>query len=130
MNSAPITIAIIDDDVSIRVALQRVCRLLGWSTQIYGSGADFIESLDAGTKRADCILLDAHMPEMTGLELLHQLKDRGVHVPTFVLTGDDVSEVSRRYVAAGAVGCLGKPIGARDILGAVERVLARSRTSG
>ena len=93
---------------------------------MYGSGADFIDSLDAGTKRADCILLDAHMPEMTGLELLHQLKDRGVHVPTFILTGDDVSNVSRHYVAAGAVGCLGKPISSRDISSAVERALARS----
>jgi FixJ family two-component response regulator len=128
MNSSLLTIAIIDDDASVRVALQRLCQLLGLSTQIFGSGADFFESLDAGAKCADCILLDAHMPEMTGLELLHQLKGRGVQVPTFLLTGDDMSEVSRHYVGSGVTSCLSKPVSARDILGAVERIRACSPT--
>ena len=124
------SIAIIDDDASVRVSLQRLCQVLGLTTTTYGSGSEFLASLDEGNEVVDCLLLDAHMPEMTGLELLRLLDDRGVRIPTIMLTGDDPADISPRYIAAGAVQSLGKPVSGARLLAAVEPYIRVPGDSG
>ena len=124
MNSEPLTIAIVDDEESVRTGLRRLCTALGLNASVYGSGRDFIASLEAGLPRPDCLLLDAHMPQMGGLEVQRHLTDAGVDIATIVYTADDAPEAKARYIAAGVTEYLRKPIAGDELLEALERVMA------
>ncbi len=119
-----ISVAIVDDEHSVRVSLRRLCEALGLDATVYASGRDFIDALHAGVTRADCLLLDAHMPQMTGLELQNFLVESGSRLPTVVYTADDAPEARARYVAAGVREYLRKPIGGEELLAAIEKAIA------
>src|SRR3954468_9597790 len=97
----PPSIAIVDDDESVRVSLRRLCLVLGLRATAYPSGEDFFRALEVSEHGPDCLLLDAHMPRMTGLEVQLQLLRAGVGFPTIIYTADDAPEVLARYVDAG-----------------------------
>lgn len=124
MTTPRVSIAIVDDEESVRVGLRRLCTALGLKAVAYGSGLEFIEMLDAGAMRPDCLLLDAHMPDMTGLEVQQHLVARSARFPTIVYTADDAPEAQARYVAAGTAEYLRKPIGGDELLAAIARALA------
>jgi len=121
------SIAIVDDEESIRVSLRRLCAAVGVDATIYASGQEFLVALDAGGVAPDCLLLDAHMPRMTGLEVHQQLVRRNVSFPTVIYTADDAPEAQARYRAAGVAEYLLKPIGADELLAALERVVTQPR---
>ena len=118
-----VAVAIVDDEALVRVSLRRLCIAFGLGATAYGSGREFLESLETDAPMPDCLLLDIQMPEMTGLELQRHLTKRGTHIPTIVVTADDAPEARARCLAAGAVEYLRKPIGA-------EELLARHRARG
>ena len=118
-----LSVAIIDDESSVRVSLRRLCHALGLTATVYASGREFITALQSGAPRADCLLLDAHMPQMSGLELQQHLVDSGVRFPTVVYTADDAPEAQARYFAAGVQEYLQKPIGGEDLLAAIYRAV-------
>jgi FixJ family two-component response regulator len=118
-----ISVAIVDDDTSVRVSLRRLCEVYGLSASVYASGREFLIALDTGSPSADCLLLDAHMPEMTGLELQRRLVAQGVRIPTIVFTADDEADVPAHYIAAGIVGYLRKPLCGEDLLDAIQRAV-------
>ena len=123
-----ISIAIVDDEESVRIGLRRLCGALGLNPTIYASGRELIDSLDAGAPHPDCLLLDAHMPQMAGLELHQHLVHSGVHVPTIVYTADDAPEVQARYIATGVADYLRKPIGGDELIAAIERAITARRS--
>ena len=118
-----ISVAIVDDDASVRVSVQRLCRVLDLEATVYASGREFLASLADGTPRPDCLLLDAHMPEMTGADLLRRLAADGVRIPTIVFTADDSLDVSMQYASGSLVAYLRKPITSDDLLEAVARAV-------
>ena len=120
---AQITIAIIDDDALVRVSLRRLCEAFGWSARTYASGREFLDSLADGDARPDCLVLDAHMPEMTGFEMLRHLTARGMRIPTIVCTADDTTEVRARYVGAEFVAYLKKPVGGDRLRDAIDQAV-------
>lgn len=120
----PVSVAIVDDEALVRVSLRRLCNAFGLTATAYGSGREFLDALN-GTL-PDCLLLDIQMPEMTGLELQRHLTTLGVSIPTIVVTADDAPEARARCMAAGAVEYLRKPIGADELLSAIERAVANS----
>ena len=71
-----LSIAIVDDEELVRISLRRLCRALGLAAIVYASGSELIEAIDARETRPDCVLLDAHMPNKTGLEVQQQLVGR------------------------------------------------------
>jgi FixJ family two-component response regulator len=121
--SAELHIAIVDDEELIRVALRRFCSALGMRVSTYASGRALIDGLDESACAPDCLLLDAHMPDMTGLEILQQLVRRAVRFPTIIYSADDEPEAIHRYVEAGAVAYLRKPVLAAALVGAITRAV-------
>jgi FixJ family two-component response regulator len=124
--SRPFSVAIVDDEASVREGLRRLCSAMGMNPTVHASGHDFIASLAGEGPGPDCLLLDAHMPEMTGLEVHQHLVSRGVHVPTVVFTADDATELRNRYLAAGVNGYLRKPITDDQLLTAIERAVGEN----
>src|SRR5947209_2003391 len=114
--SPQVRVAIVDDETSVRVSLRRLCEALGLRATAYSSGQEFIDALERETPPPDCLLLDAHMPEMTGLEVQQHLVACGARFPTIIYTADDSPEAQARYMAAGVAEYLRKPVGGEELL--------------
>jgi len=119
-------IVIVDDEESVRTGLRRLCVSLGLRASVYASGSEFLQSLAADVAPPECVLLDAHMPHMSGLDVQRHLVDAGLKIPTIVYTADDAPEAEARYIAAGVTAYLRKPIAGDDLLAAIEQVMTRA----
>ena len=101
-------IAIVDDDPSVLKALQRTLRIRALLSKTFGSAREFLASLPDGLP--ECLIVDLQMPEMTGLELHHQLTRSGIHIPTIIITAHSDIRLRERSEAAGIFAVLFKPL--------------------
>jgi FixJ family two-component response regulator len=111
-------IAIVDDDESVRKALQRLLRSAGTASESFPSGEAFLDSLP--DHKPDCVILDLHMPRVTGFDVLAQLAKQGVSAPVIIITGHDSAEAYDRAMAGGATTYLRKPVNDDTLLDAVR----------
>jgi FixJ family two-component response regulator len=119
------TVYVIDDDPSVRRALDRLLRSHHRQVSTYSSAQDFLsKKLDPGPA---CIVLDLKMPEMSGLDLQQLLAPGRDHLPIVFISGHGDISVSVRAMKAGAVDFLTKPFEASQVLGAIDTALERSR---
>lgn len=114
---------IVDDEESVRNSVGFMLQTTGYSVRAWPSGAFFLREL----KSADpgCILLDIRMPEMDGLQVLQQLRARGVTMPVIVLTGHGDVSIAVKAMRAGAADFLEKPFEAEQLLCAIEKAFAQ-----
>jgi len=110
-------VAIVDDEEPIRKALKRLLRSANLESESFASGSAFLDSL--ASRRPDCVILDLHMPGMTGLHVLQRLQQAGVRLPTIVITAYDEPETRNHCLAAGAAAYLRKPLEDTLLLDAV-----------
>lgn len=115
-------VAIVDDEEPIRKALKRLLRASGLEAEGYASGAAFLEN--SAQRRPDCVVLDLHMPGMSGLQLLRQIKSSGERLSIVVITAHDEPETREQCLAAGAKAYLRKPLDERMLLNAISAALA------
>jgi FixJ family two-component response regulator len=120
--STPATVAVIDDDASVRKALRRLLRAAGMQVQTFATAEDF---LGAAERPPDCLVLDVRLPGLGGLELQRRLAAEGRHVPIVFITGHQDEQARREALAAGAVDFLLKPFEDESLLQAVTRAAAR-----
>jgi DNA-binding response OmpR family regulator len=120
MGATP-SIAIVDDDESVRRALARLLRSLGHEPLVFASGEEFLRSLL--DRCLDCVLMDLHLPKSTGLEILQSMRERSRMPPVIIMTGFDEPDTRERCLAAGAADYIAKPIDAADLAAALSRVL-------
>ena len=116
---------IVDDDKSLRRAVDSLCRSVGLQTRTYGSAQEFLDA-----KREDiagCLVLDVRLPGMSGLDFQSQLAELGIHLPVILVTGHGDIPMSVRAMKAGAVDFLPKPFRDQDLLDAVTTAIERDR---
>lgn len=130
--TAPPLIHIVDDDDSLRGAMQRLLTAAGYRVKAYASAGDFL--LDPPGEAPGCLLLDLHMPGPSGLDLQQALARHGVRLPVIFLTGHGDLATGIRAMKAGAVDFLTKPVEREPLLAAITRALeadaARSAARG
>ncbi len=114
---------IVDDDKSFRTALARLMGAAGFRTATYESGEDLLARLS--DPEAGCILLDLHMPGLSGLELQDQLAECAPMLPILLLTGRAEIRATVQAIKAGAEDFLEKPASREALLEAVDRALRR-----
>jgi FixJ family two-component response regulator len=119
-------IAVVDDEEAVCRALERLLRSVGFDVETFASGAAFLES--RGRWRADCVVLDMHMPGVSGADVQARLAAAAQEVPVVVITGRDSDDVRERAMAAGAAAYLRKPIDDQTLLSALAAAIARGRT--
>ena len=115
-------IAVVDDEEPVRKALKRLLRAAGLEAEGYASGKDFL----AAERRPDCVVLDLHMPVMSGQALLRQIRKMSTRMPVVVITAHDTAETRDECIAAGAAAYLRKPLDDRLLLNAISVALAKS----
>jgi FixJ family two-component response regulator len=121
-------IAIVDDEECVRKALQRLMRSAGLAVETYAAGADFLQALPEHDP--DCVVLDIHMPGLTGFDVLARLADMEPLLPVVIITGHDSPEVQTRALAGGAVAYLRKPINDQTLLDAITDAMAHTPGAG
>lgn len=115
-------VLVVDDEVHLRSALQRVFTLSGYQVELYESGAMLLEKADL--LRPGCILLDMLMPAMNGLEIQRELIARDCALPLVFLTGSAEVRSAVAAMRAGAVDFLEKPFDNADLVHRVGNALA------
>jgi FixJ family two-component response regulator len=109
-------IAIVDDDASVRRALQRLVESAGYTVRTFASAREFLDWLPQG--QAACLVLDVHMNGMSGFDLQQRLA-----VPVIFITAHDDALTLERIKRARAAGHLRKPIDEQAVLSAIRRAV-------
>jgi FixJ family two-component response regulator len=112
---------VVDDDDSVRRATRRLLRAAGYEVETYSSGAEFLDAVK--DRRPGCVIVDLHMPGMSGLEVQSTLTVSGLDIPVLFITAYDDPGARDRAVQAGAVGYLRKPFSEEALLKAIDAAL-------
>lgn len=121
----PTLVHLVDDDASVRAAVEDLLASVGLDTRSYVSAADFLERarLDA----PGCLVLDVRMPGMNGLDLQQELQRRGLALPIVFITGHGDIPMSVRAMKQGALEFLTKPFRDQDLLDAIDQALRKAQ---
>lgn len=117
------TVYIIDDDLSVRKGLTRLVKAAGIHAESFESATEFLDSGEC--QEHGCIILDVHMPEMTGPELQEKLVEAGCSMPIIFLSAHEDVPTTARAMKKGAVNFLTKPVNVDELLTAIDESLAR-----
>lgn len=120
MPSEP-TIFIVDDDQAVREALSFSLKEEGFQVECYASAQAFLEGYDPDKR--GCLLLDIHMPGMSGREMIPVLVALRVDLPVIVITGRGDGELAKELMREGAADCLEKPFSREILLERIYQVL-------
>ena len=114
-------VAIVDDDDSMRNALDGLLKAVGFSTRAFASAEEFLKS--GQQKQISCLIADIRMPGMSGLELQAQLNAERCRIPTIFITAHGDEKMRLQALRAGAVEFLSKPFDDEALLDSVRAAL-------
>jgi two-component system CheB/CheR fusion protein len=115
---------VVDDDDDVRRAICSVLEDEHIVVQTFHTAEAFLHAFQPG--REACLLVDAYLPGMGGLDLLHQMTKAGHQLPTMMITGHSDVAIAVQAMKAGASEFIEKPIGRLDLLAAVSRALVQA----
>src|SRR5215475_10580731 len=120
-----ILVAVVDDEESVCRALLRLLRATGLDVETFSSSSTFLESMRERlpSRRPDCVVLDLHLPGLTGIDVQRQLKAEKIPLPIIMITGNEEAGVQEKVLSEGAHAFLVKPINARNLLDAIEHAV-------
>ena len=120
--TAPV-IAVIDDDASVRRALQRLLQSAGFTVETFATAREFLEA--DSWAQTGCLVLDVHLPGMSGYQLQEHLAASGVVIPIVFITAYDDASTRERVERSGAVGYLRKPFDQETLIEAIRRAIGQ-----
>lgn len=117
--SAPL-VAIVDDDLMMRLTIRRLLRTFGYRTATFASGEEFLAS---DHRNVACVILDLRLPGIDGLGVQQRLKRSEPPLPVIFVSADASDDQVQRAHQEGAVRFLLKPIAAEDVLTSLDHAL-------
>jgi len=123
MNDTIPIVFVVDDNSSVRKALSRLVKSVGFRAEVFASAEAFLEQPLPNVPA--CIILDVQMPGLSGLDLQHTLAETATCLPIVFITGHGDIPMSVQAMKAGAVDFLPKPFRDQDLLTAVRQAIAR-----
>ncbi|MQA23271.1 response regulator transcription factor [Rugamonas rivuli] len=127
MNTSTPWIAVVDDDDAIRRALLRLMRAAGISARAYAGGAEFLAALDGG--HPCCVVLDVHMPGLSGLEVQAMLAAQAPEVGVILITGHQTPAEQARALLHQPLAYLNKPVNDQLLLDAIATACGAATAS-
>jgi FixJ family two-component response regulator len=107
-------VAVVDDDDAVRESLRFLLESAGFSVVAYGSAAEFLSH--APLCNLSCLVVDQHMPDQTGLQLVSSLRQRGKRLPIALITGSPSADLLRMAAELGVARVLEKPLDDESLL--------------
>jgi FixJ family two-component response regulator len=120
-----IDVAIVEDDDSVREATKRLLRLLGYTTASFATAEDFLDSGRVGDTA--CLVVDMHLPGMSGAELQSRLILDGYRLPVIFITAFAEEGTRARVLRNGALGYLSKPLREQSLIECLDQAFKRPR---
>lgn len=117
-------VCIVDDDDAVRDSLKVMLQAHGMQVRDFASASEFLK--DESALRCRCLILDLHMPVMSGMELLETLRANNVGVPTLMVTGRPDADIAERLRRSGSTALLAKPVTDSELLGCIEAAFTTS----
>jgi FixJ family two-component response regulator len=125
VDTAQPVVYVVDDDASVRAALEDLLASVGLQVLSFGSTQEFV---NAGVADAPgCLVLDIRMPGQNGLDFQRQMAELGLRLPVIFITGHGDIPMSVRAMKEGAIEFLAKPFRDQDLLAAIEQGITRDR---
>lgn len=121
MNETGPIIAVLDDEPQMCKALGRLLKTHGFRVETFALGAEFLAS--CASRVPDCLLLDLHMPDINGFEVLKRLAVQSISVPVIVITGYDQPGNAERVRTLGAVEYLLKPLNESQLIATIRKAI-------
>jgi two-component system CheB/CheR fusion protein len=118
------TVFVVDDDPAVRTALMGVLADDGLQAEAYADGESFLAAYRNGVE--GCLLVDAYLPGMSGIDLLERLRRDGHSLPALMITGQSDVHMAVTAMKAGALDFIEKPVGRVELLASIARALAQS----
>ena len=119
--SSQISVSIVEDDESLRLALVGLIRSLGHNARGFGSAEEFLEKRDGP---CNCVITDIQMPGLSGIEMTRKLRESGYEAPVIMITARTEAALEQQAYASGALCVLHKPFETGALLHCLERALA------
>lgn len=120
------SIAVVDDDESVRESLESLLKSLGFQVSAFPSAETFLAAGEV--RRADCIILDIRLGSMSGLELYRTMLTMADTPPVIFITGHGNEVLRQKVLEDGAIDCLFKPFAEEKLIAAVEAAAAARET--
>jgi FixJ family two-component response regulator len=116
---------VVDDDASVREALESLVRSAGFEVESFSSAQDFLDHRKPD--RPSCLVLDVRLPGLSGLDLQKRMVEANREIPIVFITGHGDVPTSVRAMKAGAVEFLIKPFSDQDLLDAIQQAVIQDR---
>jgi FixJ family two-component response regulator len=114
-------IAVVDDDESMRDAIQTLVQALGYNASTFASADEYLKSEQVHD--TSCLISDVQMPGLSGLDLQDHLVARGHCIPVIFITGYPEDSARARAMKAGAIAFLSKPFRSDHFIGCIDKAL-------
>ncbi|MBV4523391.1 response regulator [Pseudomonas sp. SWRI74] len=114
-------IAVVDNDESVRMALDSLLRSSGYTVRTYAGAHEFLFS--DGPLLTSCLISDIQMPDMDGITLYEELADKGIHLPVIFITGNPYAQRPPGRCARKPIAFFPKPFSSEKLLACIETVL-------
>ena len=122
------TVYVIDDDASVRAAIEDLLLSVGLAVSAFGATRDFLAHLELSPPEGPaCLVLDIRMPGQSGMEFRRQMQEQGLRFPTIFITGHGDIPMSVEAMKTGAIEFLTKPFRDQDLLDAIQQGIALDR---
>lgn len=121
MNKIGPVVGVLDDEDQMRKALGRLLATYGFQVVTYASSADLLAA--TSLSHLNCLILDLHMPDLNGFEVMQTLESRRVSLPVIVITGHDMPGTAERVHTLGAAAYLLKPVDEATLVAAIRSAL-------
>jgi len=115
-------IAVVDDDPSFLRSMVRLLRVEGYNARCFASPGEFLNSLSSARPR--CVVIDVHMPELSGVELQAHFVSQGTCLPTILVTAHDTPQTREQVRRLGVARLLLKPFDGEVLLEAIRNLTA------
>jgi FixJ family two-component response regulator len=113
-----VIVAVVDGDDAVLDSVSLVLELHGWQVWTYSSGESFLDVL--GCRQPDCVVLDPHLPSLSGADVARAVSRVGGHVPIIALTARPTSKLTADVVQAGVAALLTKPVSEETLVRSIQ----------
>jgi|SRR5436190_16987864 len=115
-------IVVVDDDAGMNQAIERLLNAAGFRALTFASGEALLKS--GAAANAACLVLDIHLPGLSGFDLCRRLMQDGLALPVIFITAYDDPDSQAQAKSVGAVGFFTKPFPGQSLVAAITRALA------
>ena len=127
MDQSTAMVFVVDDDVSVREALEGLIKSAGWRVETFASAQEFLSH--SRTDAPSCLVLDVELPDLNGLDVQELVAHREPSIPIIFITGHGDIPMSVRAMKGGAVEFLTKPFLDQDLLAGIQEAVNRSQSA-